>query len=725
MSVSDRSMQRFAQLNSVGLRVQQELQPEAIYRVIADELRPFGFSFLISLWDEPERSLRLEYLSAPPEMLAEFEDLTGLTQPAFTLDLNQLPPYQKAMEQRQAVLDDDPSDFFRRVLPDLPADQADRISARLGLHEPIVAPLFVGEKVIGFFAVWGQDLGSEDRPAVTSLAQQIALTLEKARLLQREQRRAAQLALVSEIASRAVGLMDLGEVLKEVTRLVVQRFGFENASVLLNDAQARRVILRTHYGRSINFEPIGYSQSWDVGLIGAAARTGETIVSNDVQSDERYFTKDPGKDICRSELCIPLKRRDEVLGVLDVQSTKPAAFGIEDVTTLETLSSLVAAVVEKGELFAAERKRAAQLALVNAIAERITAILEPNQLLDEVARLIRERFGYHNVALLTLESPEQLSLRAVSGGYADLFPSDFVQPTTVGLMGAAARSGSTVVVGDVTRDDRFYFPPGERAVTGSEMSVPIKIGRRVLGVIDIQTTELEAFDASDVAAMETLANQIAVALENARLYAQTKVEAEVKTTLLRELSHRVKNNLTAVVGLLSIGLEDSSIPRDEILNETLMRVQSMAVAHTLLANSPRARVDISELSRRVIGESVRQMSLPGQRILFDVHGDSFEISAQQATSLALVLNELVTNAIKHCGTASPDLSLRIHHDGAESELEFSNRIAGVADSVPQWMSGGIGLRLIRTLVEKDLGGELRFTSRGDTFLSLIRFTPQA
>ncbi len=721
----ERSTQRFKRLNSVGLRVQQELQPEAICQVIAEEFKPLGCDFLILLWDEPMQTLRPEYLSLSSELVSSLEELTGNTLPAFTMDVRQLPPYQKAMAQRQAILDDAPANLLCHVLPGLSADQIDHILGILRARKQMVAPMFAGEKVIGFFHLWGGDLESEDSPAVTSLAQQIALALEKAHLLQREQRRATQLALVNEIAGRAVGLTDLNEVLKEVTRLIVQRFGFENAAILLNDARARRVVLRAHYGRSINFESIGYSQSWDVGLIGVAARTGETVLANDVRKDNRYFTNTPDKDICRAELSVPLKRREEVLAVLDVQSTKRGAFGVEDAAALETLSNLVAAIIEKGELFAAERKRAAQLALVSAIAERITAILDPNQLLDEVARLIRERFGYYNVVLLTLDATEQLKLRAVSGGYADLFPPNFEEPITIGLIGAAACSGSTIVVNDVTQDTRFYFPPGESPVTGSEMSVPIKIGNRVLGVLDIQTTEKNVFDASDMAAMETLANQIAVALENARLYAESKDEAELKATLLRELSHRVKNNLTAVVGLLSLGLDDDTIPRDEILNETLMRVQSMAVAHTLLANSPRARVDMAELSRRVIGDSIRQMSLPGQHILFDVHGDAFEVSAQQATSLALVLNELVANAIKHGGASSPGLSLCIRYDQEELQLEFSNQISSANDSSPEWMSSGIGLRLIRTLVEKDLGGQLTFASRDNTFFSIIRFSPQA
>ncbi len=87
----------------------------------------------------------------------------------------------------------------------------------------MIAPMFAGERVLGFFLTWGSDLVNQDSPAVTSLALQVALALEKARLLRHEQKRATQMGLVIEIAGRAVGLVDLPNVLKELTRLIVQR----------------------------------------------------------------------------------------------------------------------------------------------------------------------------------------------------------------------------------------------------------------------------------------------------------------------------------------------------------------------------------------------------------------------------------------------------------------------------------------------------------------------
>lgn len=382
---------------------------------------------------------------------------------------------------------------------------------------------------------------------------------EKTRTLEREQKRASQLAFVGEIAERVAGMLDIGELLNQVTHLIVQRFGFENVSVFLNDVPARAAVLRAHAGLAINPQDIGYRQSWEVGLIGCAARTGKTVVANDVRTDPRYYTDEPAEDTCRAELCVPLKRRHETLGVLDVQSTV-----------------------------------------------------------------------------------------------------------------------------------------------------------------------LNAFDASDVAAMETLAGQIAVALENARLYAQTKDDAEVKTALLRELSHRVKNSLTAIVGLLHLGLDNEAISRKEILTETLARVQSMAAAHTLLAESPRARVDLLELGRRVVGDSVRQMTLPGHTVPFRVEGQAIEISVHQAASLALVLNELVTNALKHGGNEpSRSLTLTIERADGQVRLElFSRGNVLPAGFGPNQRSGGLGLQLIRTLVEKDLGGNFTLDSREDGVAGVIYFVPE-
>lgn len=722
---AERTARRWELLNAVSVKIQNESDPERIYAVIASELAAMQLNGLVTLWDSPDSPLRVAHLSVAPSVRNLLEQVTGISLEQAELDIRDLPNFQQAMEQRRGVLANMSGEVLERVVPNF-AGIAGRLVEILGGNCSITSPLLVSDRVIGFCTVWGRDLDASDIPAMTGLGQQLATALEKGPLFERERKRAAQLALVSEIAERAVGLLDAKELLQEVTRLIVLRFGFENASILLNDPMAQEVVLQAHAGHAINPQQVGYRQSWQIGLIGHAARTSTTVLANDVHADPRYHTDDANTDICRAELVIPLKRQAETVGVLDVQSTRVNAFEPGDAIALEALVSILATAIEKGELFSRERKRAAQLAMVGAIAERAASMLDVDHLLNQVVLLICERFGYHYVAVMLLDDTErELVMKASSGAYANIFPRDYRQSVSVGLIGEAIRTGTTIISNDVRLDDRFYFPAGSAPLARSEMCVPLKIGNQPLGIFDVHSLPAKAFDASDIAAMETLANQFAIALENARLYAQTRGDAEVKATLLRELSHRVKNNLASVVGLLYLGLEDEEIPRHQILSETLMRVQSVAVAHALLASSPGARVDIVELGRRVIGDSVRQMTLLGQKIHFRVTGQAIDISAKQASSLALVLNELVTNAIKH-GDPEKDMLLSVTRVASRAQLEFCNQGAVLPEEAVDLSTGGLGLQLIRTLVEKDLKGTFMATATGEPLgvVSVICFDPE-
>ncbi len=721
---AERTARRWEMVNAVGLHVELESTPAEIYRVVGAELRTHGLFCFIGLVDISAQRIRSAYLSLAPGLQEEMESLTGLRLEDVYIDLEDLQLFKQAVTERRAVYLTSSTEVVQRILPKLAGALVARVLPAIGLHQSLVAPLCAKSKVIGLFGVWGPALQPCDEPAITALARHVAIALEKTRLLELEQKRAAQFALVGEIGTRAGRLLDLNDLLTQVPSLVVERFGFENVSILLNEPSKRQVVLRSHAGRRIDSQTVGYCQSWDIGLIGLAARTGETVVSNETRTDPRYYAANYGENLCRSELCVPLKRGSETLGVLDLQSTVPNAFDPVDTAAVEVLAGQVAAAIERSERYAIERKRAAQLALVSEIAEKIASILDPDLLLPHVAKLIRERFGFDNVAVLVLdESKQDLYVRAVSGPYADSLSPAYRQSVQVGLIGAAVREGATIIVNDVSQDPRFYRPPGYLPETGSEICIPLKIGSQVLGVLDIEAPERNAFDESDTGAMETLANQIAIALENARLYSQTKGEAEIKATLLRELSHRVKNNLTAIAGLLYLRLDDNQTPREQILTETLTRVQSMAVAHTLLAASPQARVDLLELCRRVVSDTVNQMSLPEQPFPFTVQGPSVEISSKQAASLALVLNELATNAIKYSDkNSSQACSLGIETSNGQLQLTLFNPGRLPEGFDPNAPSSSMGLSLVRTLVEKDLKGRFAISSSDGAVTSVVTFT---
>jgi len=195
-----------------------------------------------------------------------------------------------------------------------------------------------------------------------------------------------------------------------------------------------------------------------------------------------------------------------------------------------------ASEVERKRVEEALERRAAQLALLNDIGGKIAAALELGSVLDRAARLAQAGFGYHHVALFTVDrQQDELVMRARAGSFAHLFPPDHRLKLGQGMVGWVGRQGETLLANDVDAEPRYVnLYPGV-IPTRSELSVPIRVGEEVVGVLDVQSPQLDAFDENDVMVMETLADQIAVAVENARLYEAVQWELAERKRREREL----------------------------------------------------------------------------------------------------------------------------------------------------------------------------------------------
>lgn len=170
-------------------------------------------------------------------------------------------------------------------------------------------------------------------------------------------------------------------------------------------------------------------------------------------------------------------------------------------------------------------QRAVQLALLNDIGEKIAAVLELDSVLDRAACLVQESFGYHHVGLFTLDrETSELVMKARAGSYVHLFSLDHRLKLGQGMVGWVGRHGQTLLANDVSAEPHYVNLYPNVVPTQSELSVPIRVGQEVVGVLDAQSPQLDAFDESDVMVLETLADQIAVAVENARLYEAVQQE---------------------------------------------------------------------------------------------------------------------------------------------------------------------------------------------------------
>ncbi len=171
----------------------------------------------------------------------------------------------------------------------------------------------------------------------------------------------------------------------------------------------------------------------------------------------------------------------------------------------------------------AELRRLRQLSAVNRIARQVASELDPDSVVLAAVREIHDTFGYHNVMLLQVDAETQeLGRQAIAGAYECVAGADFRQKIGEGLIGAAAAAARTVVCDDVLCDPRFIIGFDVEVATRSEVAVPIRVGDEVIAVLDVQEARPAAFDESDVHVLETLASEIGVSLNNAKLYAALK-----------------------------------------------------------------------------------------------------------------------------------------------------------------------------------------------------------
>jgi two-component sensor histidine kinase len=238
----------------------------------------------------------------------------------------------------------------------------------------------------------------------------------------------------------------------------------------------------------------------------------------------------------------------------------------------------------------------------------------------------------------------------------------------------------------------------------------LQVKQKVLGCICIYSNHRHPLSDEQMQLVITFANEAAIAIENARLYEETRRGLELKSALLRELHHRVKNNLANVAGILSLQRRRTKSPEVRYtLAESVNRVQGLAASHDLLAHEELSEARVDDIARKIVGVAHANLQPPETHITFEVEPCPIVIPSRAATTLALILNEMVSNAIKHgmAGLAEGTVTIRGYGEDGLVILQVLDTGTGIG--LKRWKPGeeesseGLGLSLIKNLVG-DLGG---------------------
>ncbi len=412
----------------------------------------------------------------------------------------------------------------------------------------------------------GPEFTPDELDLLQGLGQILSVNLFAAHRVEVEQFRLRQLNLVREVSAQIASVLDVDELALQVTSLIQKTFNFYYVAFFTlkpNDTALRFRASAVASRKGKRKAAIALEVEIGQGLIGEAAQTGAEIVCDDVQKDKRYRFIDSLPET-RSEVVIPLKIEERVLGALDVQSNQPSAFHPIDLLILRALADNVARAVEGAKLYGDLRRRANQLTLVSEVSKSVTSTLDLSQLMRDAANLIHEKFGYPHVSLFTVHPNRRLIAYEAGSGKRSKQLEGFTIPLddAKGIMPWVARNGQAVLANDVSKDDRYVHSPLPPKNTKSELCVPLIFNERVVGLLDIQSDKLNAFTDDDRVMFEAVADTVAAAIRNADLYRSEQWRRQVADSL-REVAGLVSSNagLDEVLEMILAEL-DRNLPVD-------------------------------------------------------------------------------------------------------------------------------------------------------------------
>jgi GAF domain-containing protein len=422
-----------------------------------------------------------------------------------------------------------------------------------GVQAMALAPMRARGRVLGVLSVMNYtpyDFSPHEVTFISAIADQIGVALDNARLFDETRRRMQELTSLRNVSTQVATTLDLWTVLEAIASATMELAGAAAVEIYLYESEGGRLAFATALRKDGERASIGGRPS-SKGPVAQAARSGEAVIVEDLAA------LPAGADGWRAHgmralAALPLKRAAHVLGVLAVAFDAPHAFPDHELRILGLLIEQAAVAIERTRLFAGETRRSAHLALINEVARQATATLNLNEILDMAAAAIRRSFAYFNVALFMVDKVScEAVLRSIAGGHAMVLRRGYRQPLGDGIVGHVAQTGETLLVNDVAQEPRYRPLLPTLKPIGSELAAPILHGGEVIGVLDIRNLERGAFSQEDVKAMETLADQLSVAIDNARLYEETHRRV-AELSALQDTNLRVVSSLDTTLVLESV-----------------------------------------------------------------------------------------------------------------------------------------------------------------------------
>ena len=324
----------------------------------------------------------------------------------------------------------------------------------------------------------------------------------------------ADIAYLMQLTDALNTTLDLQTLLGRTAELVRSVIHYRFFAILLVNDRTHDLRMRFQIGHKLEFErtriPMGK------GVVGQVAMTRQPLLINDVNASGNYIDANPE---VRSELAVPLIAKNRLIGVMDLESDIAGSFQPEHLRVLTFTASRIATAIENARLYARVSRQAQTLEVLNEISIEIASILDLGPLLERVGQLLRRLIDYQMFSIMLLDEKGETLITRYAWRFGHVHPPLRRIAINSGLVGAAVREWRTINAHDVNKDSR-YLPMNEE--TRSELVVPLFYKGTIIGVLNLEHTRSHFFSEEHERVLATLAAQVAIAIENARLYQRVR-----------------------------------------------------------------------------------------------------------------------------------------------------------------------------------------------------------
>ena len=550
-------------------------------------------------------------------------------------------------------------------------------SIKSGTNVWICLPLIIGHRLIGVVALWRQkEFDQSERGQLRELAARVPPSVEVVVTFSEMASHLRRLGLLNDFVLTVSSAQNLDQIARRVFGLLTRAFNTELIALFLRSSDGR--VLRDYrmFEGKLNVISVsltGHSMQ-SVLKEGRVRRVAES-------THEGFIGVHKG---ARSQLIVPLKYRGQPTGVLVIENAYAEAFSQYDEHLMVVIASHLAGLIEYTRLREEAEGRARSLGLIHEVVQQVIGLNDKNEVATITSELVAQYFKYELAVIMLLDDQQKFAIQGIGGTHAGtlktaLAGDEFIKAD--GVTGHVTNTGESILINDTTQDHLYRAIKGWEA--RSEICVALKDGETILGIIDVESRELNAFSHNDLIAMESLAGILASVVSSANQYqklqetvhqlrsteielnARMEAQQSAENRLLQAaklaavgemaagIAHELNNPLTTVTGFSEIVLDELSddsphrIELEMVLQEAR---RASGVVRRLLDFSRqgeriRARADINEVVNDVIALT-RHLILTNDVILLLELDESLPWVSIDTNQIKQVLLNLIHNALQ-------------------------------------------------------------------------------